>query len=1795
MKLINNRYKLDKVVYDSLYSSLYEVLELWENDRRLYMKLYNSEKQEEVIDYFINNFIALARIKHENLLLSHQFDIISTIDGKMVNIKQYYSTIEYIDTPTLDEVYMELSLKERLNILIQVANVLDFLHYKGVIYKYLSPSNIYILDDGSIKLMDLATIYERIINTDYDDLTRNFIAPEVLLEQKDTIDRNADKYSFGMLILYLLTDDFPNPLGAKFNFIEDSQLDFVQQDFLNKMIKSLTKRNPTIRDYKIRDIVDGMNKKFNLDYKYDLVKERGILNFQTKIVGREKEVNRILDLDDLIFKGDIDNRVVLVKGNTGTGKTRLLKEIAYLLKVRGRDVYSTEINIEDGTELMPMTNILRQTIKNTPTAMLNKYAIELSKIVPELKPMLDMKIPSTLEGDRGRLRLFDRITNYLEELSRNQPIYLIIDNLENCSIQLLYMIDYLINNMEKGRIILIGSYNEKPIPERTVKKEILCNWSNHEIVEEIIVPNLDLSEIGEFIQYILGISYKPLKFSAVMLKESQGNPKYIEYMMKDLYATGELFFSPNGYWEIKTKKYSDIYFPSTMDEALNSQISLIKDEYRDIMKIISVYYDAVSKNTLQNILDMEIDCLNEKLNELVDMRLLDVRVSDWGYSYSINNIQLKRLIYYQIPEEERIDIHKEVVRHLEKIYSSNYKPVMDEIIYHLMCSNQREKALRYIVEDAREEHLYSSQSILLWEEAYEIDRGLKSEYRWEILKNLGNIYVTKGENDKALKTYGELYEEALESGQLEYAIIANNGISDIYLKRNLMQLALEEIDEAIKLSKEINNLDLLIESKVLYNRILLDRGKFEEAKINMEKLLDLSLKNNLDKNLGNIFNMLGLIEYYMGDMEKALSRYKDSIQAFQRVDDLINSTKPINNIANIYTQYGEDEKAMEYYEKGLKIVEKYGISNLRLIFLNNIGSIYMGLYQYEKATDYIEKARVLAIEIEEVNLEFLTNMNLSMIYFLTGDYEQGYNYYFMLKESYNEKDYSFEVVSYYSNFLSEFYYIFGQWEKALEYSELAIKNCKEFSINEYMASKTRNILIKYYKDNIYDKDSIEELRAEYRVENINLDRRNALLHLAFISFFERDYKYAIDILKEDGELIKEHPVPKLDYIRKILLYSLGEDEYGIENLIKLETNMKKYNLPQIDLILNIILGMKFSQKGRHYEGINYLLEAQDRLYALIKNIPDRELQKGFIKRHRGDIIKRELIRIINQVFDKKIDCVCIDELKPGDKIEKYFDYRQLINLMKDEDFVKIIEVSSYLDDDIKDIKDLDTLIPKLTSNYKTNLKLILKYLAKETLAKKGYILAYDEDTNKYLPIASLDGDYDWIPNENLLSLANRYERGVLITNNFGDNTIGLYREFLPKDTRALICIPIGAKDPDTIYLGEDRRRNSYYSNQKNEGYIYLETERVFNRFDELRHRLVYSLIQIIYINIENYKLKILSTIDKLTGTSTRKHFEQEYKKIFDEGKRKESTFAVLMMDIDSFKEVNDTYGHRKGDEVLSRIGKSLISNVRNTDFVARYGGEEFVIILKDTIEEEAEKIGEKIRKNIEEIKVSQIEESVTMSIGIAMFPKHGQFKDELIEKADQALYRAKEKGKNKVVVWNAHLANTLHRVDRLAGIISGNTNQDQRNVLAILDIIDLAKGNISKEDKIFEFLGRLIETIEAETCTLIQLDRNKNPIKTYSRSRLNQEWVDEPLINYSVVERVVNTKKGEFLIDWENINDVDLILKSPNWQSIIVFPLEFNGDVKGIVYITVPLKEKEFDYNSYNMVKTLGGIFSTII
>ena len=162
----------------------------------------------------------------------------------------------------------------------------------------------------------------------------------------------------------------------------------------------------------------------------------------------------------------------------------------------------------------------------------------------------------------------------------------------------------------------------------------------------------------------------------------------------------------------------------------------------------------------------------------------------------------------------------------------------------------------------------------------------------------------------------------------------------------------------------------------------------------------------------------------------------------------------------------------------------------------------------------------------------------------------------------------------------------------------------------------------------------------------------------------------------------------------------------------------------------------------------------------------------------------------------------------------------------------------------------------------------------------------------------------------------------------------------------------------------------------------------------------------------------LARTDVLTGLNNRRSFFEMGEMILKNTKRYGHSLSVVMLDIDNFKSINDTYGHAKGDTVLKSIAKSLSQGVRGSDFIARVGGEEFAIILQETNLTSAQELIERLRAAIEltNISIESQDLNVTASFGIAQFEAENDDFDKLLSKADIALYQAKKGGRNKVVI-----------------------------------------------------------------------------------------------------------------------------------------------------------------------------------
>jgi diguanylate cyclase (GGDEF)-like protein len=172
------------------------------------------------------------------------------------------------------------------------------------------------------------------------------------------------------------------------------------------------------------------------------------------------------------------------------------------------------------------------------------------------------------------------------------------------------------------------------------------------------------------------------------------------------------------------------------------------------------------------------------------------------------------------------------------------------------------------------------------------------------------------------------------------------------------------------------------------------------------------------------------------------------------------------------------------------------------------------------------------------------------------------------------------------------------------------------------------------------------------------------------------------------------------------------------------------------------------------------------------------------------------------------------------------------------------------------------------------------------------------------------------------------------------------------------------------------------------------------------------------IAIENARYYEMATVDQLTRLYLKDYFHQRIDEELNRARRYGHAFSVLMMDIDSFKLLNDTHGHLAGDRFLQRVGEVIKSSLRSHDIPCRYGGEEFAILLPETEPPEAILIAERIRRTVADIRIREGRRTVgtTISIGISSYPRSARRSaTDLLRKADAALYQAKREGKDKVI------------------------------------------------------------------------------------------------------------------------------------------------------------------------------------
>ena len=172
------------------------------------------------------------------------------------------------------------------------------------------------------------------------------------------------------------------------------------------------------------------------------------------------------------------------------------------------------------------------------------------------------------------------------------------------------------------------------------------------------------------------------------------------------------------------------------------------------------------------------------------------------------------------------------------------------------------------------------------------------------------------------------------------------------------------------------------------------------------------------------------------------------------------------------------------------------------------------------------------------------------------------------------------------------------------------------------------------------------------------------------------------------------------------------------------------------------------------------------------------------------------------------------------------------------------------------------------------------------------------------------------------------------------------------------------------------------------------------------------------LKISEAKLREESVRDVLTGLFNRRYLEETLAREVKRAAREAYSLGVIMIDIDHFKKINDTHGHAAGDAFLKELGKFLKEQIRQYDIACRFGGEEFVLMLPEISLDLAKERAESMREKAKRLRVQYKDHTldpVTISLGVAVFPEHGSTGEAVLKAADEALYKAKREGRDRVV------------------------------------------------------------------------------------------------------------------------------------------------------------------------------------
>ncbi len=1592
-KTIDYKYKIAEKITESGFSYVYAAFNRLQNDKRAVVKFVKpdaSTSRKEDIIRFHNEALAVSQIDHPKIV-------------KILDVGQFeghhYLVMEPIEGKNLFHLLADgkgMTVQQKANLVLEIVEALIPVHDLEIYHKELNPGNIMVndgLNGTGVRIIDFAFAqirdYSKIRDTEEIIHVFSYLSPEQSGIIKRIVDNRSDLYSVGIIFYQLLAGQLPYKGNDPSSIIHQHiaslpeplrEIDPDIPEVLERIVFKLLEKEPDRRYQNAKSLLADLRRFLSgeIDFLPGMEERSGELRYLSDLIGRTHEYERLIRL----FNGALNGKgsICLISGEFGIGKTRLIEElVSNIYYHRGTFIegksFAGGTKTPYGTVREALTDYVKYfseypvSKKQVISISISRQLGDLGEIVVKFHPMMREILGNPpplvkLNPDREAKRFLMTISKLFLSLSvAENGIVLILDNLQWLDASTYNVLKEIARNVRNYPLLVIGLYRDSDLKGNGNLVDFISYIkANGYPLEEIQLQPISNFFMNKYVAALMDLSMDATKdLSDFIFTHSRGNPYFAVQILKQL-LDEKTVYNSGGKLLIRADAVKTLDAAhSVIDVILNRIFSLDEDE-RTILSYAAVIGSNFDIEVLFRITKYSDEDVLLAIDKAVDLQLLQRDRHD-STMFLFTHDRIAEALYSEMKTEKLKVLHLTIAQVLEELHRDKIDQVIFEIAHHYTEAGDREKILEYALPAAnRARENYANEEvikILSLLQSILDEKGSTGNETWiKCMEMLGQTYLTTGKSDESIATFSKLldYVKTKEQKKRAYQLMSQA----FFMKGDWSScelfggIGLALQGETIPIDRPHVILSLIKEVIVYAVRSLFP------MKIGPKAPRE---DNGLYKSIVNYYMVLNWM-YILSDNLK-----------------FVRSVLRMLNISSL----------------------KIGTSKEQGMSIAVFASFLMILPFFKKAVKYHEFALTMRKDLNDYSGVAQSLQFLGYCYSYQGEYPKSISNFLQARERFTNIGDVWEIAMV-SNGLGYDYFYLGSYDEM-------IKNFMEYldigeKISDYygMSVAAANLCLAYAQKGDFDLSESYGARALALSGEKKMWYPHCFANINFgILMMERgNYEEAVKYFETakklylENHFLKNYTVYLFSYLAEAYLELFKTGQEGIqEGTIRrlcTEALRKARRWPN-----HLPTALRIKAK---YFDIAGKLESADLFYK--KSIRQSavmgrrfEIAKGlfeygiFLKQHGkgdyGDVRLKAAYQIFKEIgaeaYVKRTENILgLPQSEDPSSIKMMMDKQRIFS---------IIRVSQ----DISSIMNLDELIDK-----------VMAVSIEVTGAQRGYLFIVNDDTGVLETVArkNINAPGREARDEILMPLVEEVFRTgspVLIADVSQDERYSGYPEVAELALKSILCIPLRYKD-------------------ETKGVCYLDNSLTANLFTGDDQDFLRIIMTQAAISIENVRLYELGITDGLTKLVTHLHFQNILQKEINKSVRFKRDLSLIMIDIDHFKSINDTYGHQAGDKMLKMLSGIVKGNIRNIDTAARYGGDEIAVVLPEIGLNEAEQIAERIRGIIaaSEFEYEGNVLQVTISLGSAVFPFQAYDRESLIKAADEALYQSKEQGRNKATI-----------------------------------------------------------------------------------------------------------------------------------------------------------------------------------